>query len=103
MSQTKKKKHYRNGRRQKPWPLLLIAAGGLVLIFVAVSALSKPSNPGVTIEVSGAPSLKVDKQKVDLGNIKLGRTVEVSFELTNVGDQNLRFTKTPYIEVVEGC
>jgi hypothetical protein len=29
--------------------------------------------------------------------------VEVSFQLTNVGDQALRFSKAPYIEVLEGC
>jgi hypothetical protein len=103
MSQPKNKGHYRHGRRQKPWPLILLVAGGVLLIFVAVSVLNKPSKPQPAIEVSGSPSLKVDKQKVDLGNIKLGRVVDVSFELTNVGDQTLRFSKTPYIEVVEGC
>jgi hypothetical protein len=45
----------------------------------------------------------VDKEKVDLGEVKLGKTVEVSFELTNVGDQTLRFSEQPFIEVKEGC
>jgi len=103
MSQTKNKKHYSHGRRKTPWTLLIMLGGGALLIFVAISVLNKPSQAKAPIEVSGSPSLKVDKERVDLGNIKLGRTVDVSFQLTNVGDQTLRFSKTPYIEVVEGC
>jgi hypothetical protein len=45
----------------------------------------------------------VDQEKVDLGIVKLGQTVDVKFKLTNVGDQTLRFSKAPYIEVLEGC
>jgi hypothetical protein len=45
----------------------------------------------------------VDQDKVDLGNVKLGQTVDVKFTLTNVGDKTLRFNKPPYIEVLEGC
>ena len=33
----------------------------------------------------------------------LGKTVQVDFKLTNVGDQPLTFTEAPYVEVVEGC
>jgi hypothetical protein len=47
--------------------------------------------------------LKVDKEKVDLGDVKLGQTVMVSFQLTNLGDKTLKFTKAPYVEVLEGC
>ncbi|HEX9090291.1 MAG TPA: hypothetical protein VF831_02325 [Anaerolineales bacterium] len=103
MSQPKNKKQYKHGRRKTPWPLLFLVGGGVLLIFGAVIVLNKPSQAKVPIEVSGSPSLKVDKVRVDLGNVKLGRTVDVSFQLTNVGDQTLRFAKTPYIEVVEGC
>lgn len=103
MSQQKNKKHYGHHRRRSPWPLLLLVGGGLLLVFVGIIALNRPSKPQVAIEVNGSPALKVDKQKVDLGNIKLGNTVDVSFELMNVGDQPLRFSKTPYIEVAQGC
>ncbi len=66
-------------------------------------ALNKPSQSKAAIQVSGSPSLKVDQEKVDLGNVKLGQTVEVKFMLTNVGDETLRFRKAPYIEVLQGC
>jgi hypothetical protein len=66
-------------------------------------AFRKPAASLAAIEVKGSPSLKVDQEKIDLGDVKLGKTVEVTFMLTNVGDQPLRFSKAPYIEVAEGC
>ena len=103
MSEHKNKKHLRHSRKKQLWPMILLLAGGVLLVIGAVSVLNKPSQPKATIEISGAPSLKVDREKVDLGNVKLGQTVEVKFQIMNVGDQTLRFSKAPYIEVLEGC
>ena len=81
-----------------------LAAAGLLLLGLAAFALWRSaSTPKVTPEVTGAPKLKVDKSDVDLGDVQLGQTVEVAFELTNAGDRQLRFTDVPYVEVVEGC
>ena len=103
MSQNKYKKSNKRKKQKMPWPLITLVAGGLLLIIGAVFSFSQSSKPKATIEVTGAPSLKVDKEKVDLGEVKLGQTVQVSFQITNVGDRPLRFTKDPYIEVKEGC
>jgi hypothetical protein len=90
-------------RNQNRWPLWL-ALGGIALIAIAFVAFWRGnSSPKATIEVTGAPSLKVDQEKVDLGDVKLGVPVKVSFQLTNVGDKLLRFTDTPYVEIKEGC
>jgi hypothetical protein len=102
MSQHKNKKFLRHNRKNQPWPMLLFA-GGILLVMGAVFAFNKPPQPKVPIEISGTPSLKVDQEKVDLGDVKLGQTVQVKFKLMNVGDQTLRFSKAPYIEVLEGC
>jgi hypothetical protein len=83
--------------------VILLLAGGLLLVLGTVFAFRKPPAPKAAIEITGAPGLKVDQEKVDLGYIRLGQTVEVKFRLTNVGDQTLRFSKAPYIEVLEGC
>ena len=83
--------------------LLFIIGAGVVLIAVAVIGGNRATTPAVVPVVTGAPALKVDKEKVDLGTIALGNTVEVKFEVTNVGDQPLVFTKAPYLEVVKGC
>jgi hypothetical protein len=103
VSQHKRKKTFRYGRNKQRWPMLLLFAGGLLLITGAFFAFRKPSQSKAAILITGTPSLKVNQDKVDLGNIKLGQTVDVKFTLTNVGDKTLRFNKTPYVEVVEGC
>lgn len=104
MSQNNPKKYPKKRPRQNQrWLPILIALGGLLLVTLAFLALRDKPAPGAAFEVAGAPSLKVDKEKVDLGDVKLNQTVQVSFQLTNVGDQTLQFTKDPYIEVVDGC
>jgi Protein of unknown function (DUF1573) len=52
---------------------------------------------------AGTPRLVVEKERVDLGDITLGKTVQVKIGLTNAGQQTLRITEPPYVEVVEGC
>lgn len=104
MSQNKPKKYSKKRSRQNQrWLPVLIALGGLLLVGLAFLALRDKSTPGAAIEVTGSPSLKVDQEKIDLGDMKFNQSAQVSFQLTNVGDQTLRFTKDPYIEVVEGC
>ena len=105
MSNKSKREEPRQRRAANPWPYVLIA-GGVLLIGIVVYAVWQAVNPGtpkVPVEVKGAPSLKVDQEQVDLGNIPLGQTVEVTFNVANVGDQQLRFTEAPYVELVEGC
>ena len=104
MSQNKSRNYPKKRKKQNPsWLPVLAVLGGIVLIGLAIFALRKPAAPKAQIEVKGAPSLKADKDNIDLGEVKLGKTVEVSFQLTNVGDQTLRFSEQPYVEVVEGC
>jgi hypothetical protein len=82
---------------------ILLAAGGFVLLLVAFLAWRGLNPPKAEIQVSGAPSLQVDKERVDLGDVPLGQTVSVSFEVSNAGDEPLHFSEAPYVEVVEGC
>jgi hypothetical protein len=93
----------RRRRTQRTWLILML--GGVFLIGAAFLLLRGGQNkqPQASITVHGAASLKTDQEQIDLGNQTLGNTVQVSFRLTNVGDQPLRFSKQPYVEVVEGC
>ena len=104
MSQNKTNRYSKKRQRQNQrWLPVVIALGGLLLVALAFLALRDKSTPGAAIEVTGAPSLQVDQGIVDLGDMKFNQPAQVSFQITNVGDQTLRFTKDPYIEVVEGC
>ena len=94
-------------RKPKPavMPILLMLGGVVVLgltIFLAARG-NTASAPNFTPEVTGSAKLKSDREEVDLGEVRLGQTVEVSFEIANTGDKPLRFTEAPYVEVVEGC
>jgi hypothetical protein len=102
MSQKIPNKHQTKRRQNNTkWLPILVALGGFMLLGAAFLAFR--DKPGAAIEVNGSPSLKVDKEKVDLGDVPLNQPVKVSFQLTNVGDGTLQFTKDPYVEVVEGC
>jgi hypothetical protein len=82
-----------------------LGAAGLVLVAAAAYLIGSSGGKAapVEIEVSGAPRLQVDREQVDLGDVRLGQTVEVAFEVANSGDQTLVFEEDPYVEVVEGC
>ena len=81
-----------------------LALAGLVLILVAGFVfLSGKSSTKATVEVKGSASIKVDKEKIDHGELKLGNSVRDDITITNVGDQPLRFAEAPIVEVKEGC
>ena len=103
-AQTKAERVARRKQQRRQQSILMVALGSLVLLALgAVLFKQLLPKPKAEIEVTGAPSLKVDQEKIEMGDIKLGRTVSASFTLTNVGDQPLRITENPYIEVIEGC
>ena len=87
--------------RQASLTLGILAAAGLLLLAAVV--WSAWPRPAAAPEVRGSPRLKLDRDRVDLGPVKLGSWVEVKYRLTNSGDQPLRLTEEPYVEVVEGC
>jgi len=96
----------RQAGQQKPRRVgqVLIGMGGVLLLGVLALwlwPLVRPSS--AKSEVTGATALRPDREKIDLGDVRLGNTVSASFQLTNVGDKPLHFTKKPFIQVVEGC
>lgn len=82
------------------WWLL---GSGILLALAAVFFAVQAQNPGGETEIPGTPRLAADKQAVDLGDVRLGQTVTVTFDLSNDGDGTLHFQEAPYVEVVEGC
>ena len=112
MSASSKKKtdSNRKGRgKSKPGksslPLILVGGGAILLLLAAIFIYNsnKPQKSEVPLEVSGAPALKLDQERIDFGDVKVDTPVTATFELANVGDQPLRFSEVPKVEVVEGC
>ncbi len=79
----------------------VIVAVGLAVLGLFGDAGGKP--PRAAIEVRDAPRLKVDRDVVDLGQVRLGNDAYVAFTASNVGDRPLQFTSPPYVQLMEGC
>jgi hypothetical protein len=90
------KKHKRQKQR-KPFPWWLVAIGSVLLIIAAFSLSNRSGDGG------GTPSIAVDQQKIDYGDVKFGVNKTFAIKVTNTGDGTLRFKEEPYIEVLEGC
>jgi hypothetical protein len=103
VSHKNSKKYARKRKQNKFLVPVLLGLVGLLLILLAGLAWWGSAKSNVVIKVKGAPALQADREFIDLGEVKLGRVVKVDFELTNVGDQTLRFSQLPYVEVKEGC
>jgi len=93
---SKKNKKYRKQRRTFPWPL--VAIGGVLLIIAAFFFANQGGGGG-----GGTPTITVDQQKIDYGDVKFNVNKTFAIKVTNTGDGTLRFKEEPYIEVLEGC
>jgi len=61
-------------RKHNKLPLIMALAGAAILLIAAFFAFQKKPT-SFTPEVTGSPSLKADKEKVDLGDVKSGMWV----------------------------
>ena len=93
------KKKFRKQKQRKDFPWALVAVGGVLLIIAAfIFARQQGGGDG-----SGTPSITVDQQKIDYGDVKFGINKTFAIKVTNIGDGTLRFKEDTYIEIVEGC
>jgi len=93
---SKKNKKHRRQKKNFSWPL--VAIGGVLLIIAAFFLANRGGGDG-----GGTPSIAVDQQKIDYGDVKFGVNKTFAIKVTNTGDGTLRFKEEPYIEVLEGC
>jgi hypothetical protein len=91
------KKYKRQKQKKKKFPWLILALGG-VLVVIAAFFFTRQNGDG-----GGTPSIAVDQQKIDYGDVKFGVNKTFAIKVTNTGDGILRFKEDPYIEVLEGC
>jgi hypothetical protein len=93
---SKKKHRWQKQRKRFPW--LFVALGGVLLIVAAMFLANRGGGDG-----GGTPSIAVDQQRIDYGDVKFNVEKTFAIKVTNTGGGTLRFKEEPYIEVLEGC
>jgi len=91
------KKHKRQKQKQK-FPWVILAIGGAMLVIAAFLFARQGSGDG-----GGTPSIAVDQQQIDYGDVKFGVNKTFTVKVTNTGEGTLKFKEEPYIQVLEGC
>lgn len=81
--------------------LILFGVGGFLL--VAAMVLFTGRNRDNAAFGDGTPILKVDQERIDYGDVKFNTPKTFTITVTNIDNEVLRFTKEPYIKVLEGC
>lgn len=97
----RKQRQQKKNRQKLVWT---IGAGALVILSVLFPLVKNANriNPEL-VEVEGRPAIKVDQEMIDYGYKKWNTNLTFDIKVTNIGDQTLRFSETPYVEVLEGC
>ncbi len=110
MSRSYQKSRHRKTRKILGIPVKFVPwiIGALVLLPIIGVLLFGQSaggsvDPSFVPKVKGAPSLAVAQDFFDLGDQHFNVTVDVVYNLQNVGDQALRIVEVPQVQVLEGC
>ena len=98
MSNKQKRQKYRKQRQKQKVPWIILAIGGVMLVLAVFLFARQSGDDG-----SGTPSIAVDQQLIDYGDVKFGVNKTFAIKVTNTGDGTLRFKEKPYIQVLEGC
>jgi hypothetical protein len=92
---SKNKKKFKRQKQRNNFLWLLLALGSVLLVIAGLFFANRDDN--------GTPSIVVDQQKIDYGDVKFGINKAFAIKVTNTGDGTLRFREEPYIEILEGC
>lgn len=74
----------------------------LLLMGLPLAACSDSGSAAGNSGAGGAPSIVVDNEVLDFGNVHFNQWVRPSFQVRNEGDSNLVIRKAT-VEIVEGC
>ncbi|GAB1471715.1 hypothetical protein MASR2M66_25930 [Chloroflexota bacterium] len=85
-------------RQKQKFPWVILAIGGVLLVITAFLFARQGGGDG-----GGTPSIAVDQQRIDYGDVNFNVEKSFAIKVTNTGDGTLRFKEEPYIQVLEGC
>ena len=98
MSKKQNRHKARRQKQKKSFPWILLVLGGAFLVVAAFLFARQGGGDG-----GGTPSIAVDHQQIDYGDVKFGVEKTFAIKVTNTGDGTLRFKEAPFIQVLEGC
>lgn len=98
MSNKQKRQKYRKQKQKQRLPWIVLAVGGVMLVLAAFLFARQGGDDG-----GGTPSIAVDQQQIDYGDVKFGVNKTFAIKVTNTGDGTLRFKEKPFVQVLEGC
>jgi flagellar basal body-associated protein FliL len=98
MSKRQNRQKYRKQKQKQGVPWVILAIGGVMLVLAAFLFARQGGG-----DEGGTPSIAVDQQQIDYGDVKFGVNKTFAIKVTNTGDGTLRFKEKPYIQVLEGC
>ena len=96
----------RRQKKNRQRIITILVLGGVLIITtgsaLGITAWKNRANPDL-VTVIGKPSIEVDQELIDFGDVKFDTPKTFALSLTNVGDEPLVISETPYVEVREGC
>jgi flagellar basal body-associated protein FliL len=98
MNNKQKREKSKKQKQKQRLPWIVLAVGGVMLVIAAFLFARQGSG-----DSGGTPSIAVDQQQIDYGDVKFGVNKTFAVKVTNTGDGTLRFKEEPYIQVLEGC
>jgi len=84
------------------FPAIMVGVG-VVLVGVVFALIQSSRKEPYIPEVTGRPSAAIDQMLFDYGDVVNNSSVETTFHVLNVGDEDLVMLGAPLVEVVEGC
>ncbi len=86
-------------------PIGLILAGMGVIAVAAIAGIILNQNEGMAGAAlsGGAPSISVNQDFFDYGDVRLGEWIHTTVLVENTGSRNLVFSEPPFVELKEGC
>lgn len=100
MSKKFKNSKRRSQQKTVSTSLFILMFGGALLLAAGILFGLQRVGGG---DEDGTPTLAVDQQIIDYGDVKLNTNLTFEIKVTNTGDGTLRFKEEPYIQVLEGC
>lgn len=108
MSQSSKRirsrKQQKKAQQRRRTMAVVMGVVGLAIVGIAALLLTRSGTPAnYTPEYAGGPRLALEQDSYDYGYVQLGTTITTDVKIENVGDEPLKISEIPVVEVREGC